>query len=68
MQMEKDFNYMGNVIEGRFKVGTFINSGSNGIVYNVIDMTDFGKSLVIKISPTLDQFDEEVAVMKQVYE
>ena len=59
----------GNLLQNRFKIGSFVDKGQNGKVYNVTDITKNKpqKPLVVKIVESSHKNKEEIKCLAKVW-
>ena len=55
-----------SILEGRFKIGKFIDKGSYGVVHEVCQISKPERVLVIKISTNSAMFCQEVEAMQDL--
>lgn len=63
--MKKD-HIQGCVLKNRFTIGKFIDSGSNGSVYAVVDKEDPSTRLVVKLDSQYKSFAQEIKIMRRI--
>lgn len=57
---------VGSVLQGRYKIGNFIDKGNQGSIYEVTENQKSSTKMIIKVSEDYDSITEEIKVLKKL--
>ena len=58
----------GELQEGKYKIGSYIDKGQNGAIYKIIDLFNTEQPLVVKVQEVGKQMLEEIDTLKRLKE
>lgn len=64
--MTEDYTEI-NILKDRYLIGDYLESGSNAVLYNLMDLKNTQTPLVIKLSQDIENFANEIMITKIIY-